>query len=161
MAEPESLFARWLNTVMQSHSLSQADVARTLGVADTQVSRWRRGQVVPSVRYLQQIADVFGVPRTTLDRLAGYPVSELPAPLLRASRDPAEDAALQAYQARLAQLLAERVPPSLRGAYVTSCEALAEGLARCFGEPEADPAPSKSNRPMGFQPHVPGRDARH
>src|SRR5215212_3666043 len=123
-----SPFAQWLNTTMQNRNLSQAEMARTLGVADAQVSRWRRGQVVPTVRYLQQIADAFGIPRTPLDRLAGYPVPEMeqggPAPL-----DPEAEAELQAYQARYGQLLAERVPRNLWKAYAASCEAFAEALA--------------------------------
>src|SRR5690349_18304152 len=124
-------FGQWLNMTMQSRNLSQAEVARTLGVADAQVSRWRRVQVVPTVRYLQQIADAFGIPRTTLDRLAGYPVPEAaqggPAPL-----DPEAEAELQAYQARYGQLLAGRVTRKLWKAYAGTCESLAETLPTAF-----------------------------
>src|SRR5690349_10792882 len=147
-------FGQWLNMTMQSRNLSQAEVARTLGVADAQVSRWRRVQVVPTVRYLQQIADAFGIPRHTLDRLAGYPVPELaqggPAPL-----DPEAEAELQAHQSRYGQLLAERVPRPLWKAYAASCEALAEALAESFGDmdnpADARSARGKDGRNIGFR----------
>src|SRR6185503_1222565 len=91
-------FGGWLAATMQSRGLSQAQLARSVGVADTQVSRWRRGQVVPTVQYLQRIADTFGVDRATLDKLVGYPVSEA-----REGSDvePELEAELQAHQARL------------------------------------------------------------
>ena len=58
---------------MHSRGLTQAQLARSVGVADTQVSRWRRGQVVPTVQSLQRLADTFGVQRITLDQLVGLP----------------------------------------------------------------------------------------
>jgi transcriptional regulator with XRE-family HTH domain len=155
MNDDVSPFAQWLHTTMQNRNLSQAAMARTLGVADAQVSRWRRGQVVPTVHTLQQIADAFGIPRTTLDRLAGYPVTELeqggPAPL-----DPEAEAELQAYQARYGQLMAERVPRALWKAYAAACEALAEALAESFSDLPAAGPPSgaphgKDGRNIGFR----------
>src|SRR5437764_3969891 len=93
-------FAQWLNATMQSRGLSQAEVARGLGVADAQVSRWRRGQVTPSVRYLHQLAATFDVPRARLEVMAGYPSYE------RAQEtDPTVDAELDALTARHRQLL--------------------------------------------------------
>src|SRR5262245_30281655 len=74
-----SRFGGWLATSMRSRGLSQAQLARSVGVADTQVSRWRRGQVVPSVQYLQRIADAFGVERGVLEQMVGYPVAEASA----------------------------------------------------------------------------------
>src|SRR5438105_4179812 len=54
MPAPDSTrFAGWLETSMRSRGLTQAQLARSVGVADTQVSRWRRGHVVPTVQYLQ------------------------------------------------------------------------------------------------------------
>src|SRR5215211_2043513 len=93
-------FAGWLSATMQSRGLSQAQLARSVGVADTQVSRWRRGQVVPTVQYLQRIADAFGVDRVTLDQLVGYPVAEA-----RADGEPELEAELQAHLARLREAL--------------------------------------------------------
>ena len=38
--------------------------------------RWRRGHVVPTLQYLQRLADTFGIERVTLDRLVGLPVAQ-------------------------------------------------------------------------------------
>src|SRR5438128_8212370 len=104
MADPTgSRFAGWLQASMRSHGLSQAQLARSVGVADTQVSRWRRGQVVPTVQYLQRIADTFGVQRTTLDRLVGYPVAEAESGSPEVDAD--VEAELQALQARLREAM--------------------------------------------------------
>src|SRR5579884_1725845 len=113
-------FGSWLAASMQQRGFSPAAFARTLGVADAQVSRWRRGQVVPSVQSLQRIADVLGVPRASLDALAGYPVAE---------GDTAPNPDLEAASARLRDVLETRVPRPLWPAYVESCAALAETLA--------------------------------
>src|SRR4051812_39762977 len=95
-------FAGWLAATMQSRGLSQAQLARSVGVADTQVSRWRRGHVVPTVQYLQRIADAFGVDRVTLDRLVGYPVAEARE---GSDAEPGLEAELQAHQARLREAM--------------------------------------------------------
>jgi transcriptional regulator with XRE-family HTH domain len=142
-------FAQWLNATMQSRGLSQAAVARDLGVADAQVSRWRRGQVIPSVRYLQQLATTFDVPRARLERMAGYP-TEQPAEGI----DPEMDAELDALAARFRELLETRISPDLWRTYADACEALAARLAGSFedvaqaAEAEAD---RKGHRPFGFR----------
>ena len=119
---------------MQQRSMSPAALARTLGVADAQVSRWRRDRVVPSVRSLQRIADTFGVPRASLDRLAGYPVED------DADADPTLDSAA----GRLREVL-QRVAPKMRPAYVEACAALAEtfssSLEALLSEAEQGEAP--------------------
>src|SRR5579859_1382484 len=89
-------FAGWLEASMRSRGLTQAQLARSVGVADTQVSRWRRGHVVPSVQYLQRLADTFGIERMTLDQLVGLPVAQAGH-----DDDPEREAELQAQQARL------------------------------------------------------------
>jgi transcriptional regulator with XRE-family HTH domain len=143
-------FARWLETTMSSRGLSQAAIAREVGVADAQVSRWRRGQVTPSVRHLQRIADVFGVPRVDLDRMAGYPVEDAPDPT---AGDPELAAELQSQLAHLQRLLATTVPPELWGAYVRACEALAESLASSFVQAQAQIEAERESgrRPIGFR----------
>src|SRR5437773_1028034 len=102
---------------MRARGLSQAELARIVGVADAQVSRWRRGHVVPTVRYLQRIAESLDVPRVRLDVLAGYPVEEADAD----SANPERDAELQAHEATIRRLLEERVPQELWPAYVRAC----------------------------------------
>src|SRR5215210_3166980 len=122
-------FAHWLNLTMERRGLSQADLARVVGVADAQVSRWRRGRVIPTVRSLQRIADTFGVPRVTLDSLAGYPTGERPGGAPEEDGDPALQAELQVYQAWYRQLLEQQVPRSLWRVYAESCAALAQALS--------------------------------
>jgi transcriptional regulator with XRE-family HTH domain len=127
-------FAEWLNATIQSRGLSQAQLARAVGVADTQVSRWRRGQVVPSVHYLQELADALDVPRATLDRLAGYPVDDEASGGAPAGPDAQTEAELQAYQAQFRQLLEGKIPRRLWRADVEACGALAASLAASFQE---------------------------
>jgi transcriptional regulator with XRE-family HTH domain len=112
---------------MQTRGLSQAQLARSLGVADTQISRWRRGQVVPTVQYLQRLADTFGVDRIVLDRMVGLPVAEARESGAE-GRDPEVEAELQAYQARLREVLERQLPRSMWRAYMEACVALADGL---------------------------------
>jgi transcriptional regulator with XRE-family HTH domain len=136
---------------MQQRGLSQAQLARSVGVADTQISRWRRGQVVPTVQYLQRLADTFGVERAVLDRMVGLPVADA-----RESSSPGQDpeleAELQAYQARLREVLEQRLPRSMWRAYMEACVALADGLSgsarRIVREALADS--EHDLPPMGF-----------
>jgi transcriptional regulator with XRE-family HTH domain len=115
---------------MSTRGLSQAQLARSVGVADTQVSRWRRGQVVPTLPYLQRLADTFGIERAMLDRLVGLPV-----PQARdgsdddSDLDPDVETELQAYQARLREVMQTRLPRDMWRAYVEACVALADGLS--------------------------------
>jgi transcriptional regulator with XRE-family HTH domain len=146
-------FGGWLAATMQSRGLSQAQLARSVGVADTQVSRWRRGHVVPTVQYLQRLADTFGVDRVTLDRLVGYPVHDAGA---AGSADAEAEAELQALQARLREAMQTRLPRTMWRAYVEACVALADGLAgsarkvvRESISPHDEPPP---DRPLGFRP---------
>ena len=152
-------FAGWLAATMNSRGLSQAQVARAVGVADTQVSRWRRGHVVPTVQYLQRIADTFGVQRTTLDRLVGYPVAEDDSTSMGSGADADVEAELQALQARLREAMQTRLPRTMWKAYVDACVALADGLGssarRVVREsmlPMGEPGESSSpDRPLGFR----------
>ncbi|MBA3943024.1 MAG: helix-turn-helix transcriptional regulator [Herpetosiphonaceae bacterium] len=166
MSDDPSEFSTWLNTVMLSQGLSQAELARRVGVADTQVSRWRRGQVIPTLRYLQQLADTFGVPRTRLDRLVGYPIEGAMETTHAATMDAATEAAWAAHQAHLGQILQEKLLPSLWPAYVDACDALADALrtslqtgltqAQATSATEAisngSAASEKEERTLGFHP---------
>lgn len=129
MADTQPPFARWLDATMQQRGLSQAALAREVGVADAQVSRWRRGHVTPSVRYLQRLASTFDVPRANLEQMAGYPGGESATEI-----DPRRAAEMESYQARLRQLMEQRLPPELWPAYIDACEALAERLGASFQE---------------------------
>jgi transcriptional regulator with XRE-family HTH domain len=156
---PSNRFGGWLEASMRSRGLTQAQLARSVGVADTQVSRWRRGQVVPSVQYLQRLADTFGVQRVTLDELVGLPVAQA----RQGGGQPAEpevEAELQAYQARLREAMQRKLPRSMWRAYVEACLALADGLGasasralreslgRLEDDDDDEPPPE---RPLGFR----------
>lgn len=138
-------FARWLTTTMQSRGLSQADVAREVGVADAQVSRWKRGQVTPSVRYLQRLAETFHVPRVNLEQMAGYPVTVME------EIDPSLAAEIEAQLARLRGVMEERIPPELWPAYVGACEALADRLSASFEEAVEHTQSGHRRGSMGFR----------
>lgn len=134
MPNSPNRFGQWLEATMQSRGLSQADMARQVGVADVQVSRWRRGHVPPSVRYLHRLASTFDVPRSMLDQLAGYPADEPEQNEGFPEVNPQTEAAIQAYQARYRENLTTQVPRRLWDAYAKACEALAEQLAASFDE---------------------------
>ena len=135
---------------MHSRGLTQAQLARSVGVADTQVSRWRRGQVVPTVMYLQRLADTFGVPRVTLDQLVGLPVAQAPG------TDPELEAELHAHQARLREVMEQRLPREMWRPYIEACVALAEGLRtqanRAVRDARAQSDQPPPERPLGFRP---------
>jgi transcriptional regulator with XRE-family HTH domain len=153
-------FAGWLEASMRSRGLTQAQLARSVGVADTQVSRWRRGQVVPTLQYLQRLADTFGVERMTLDELLGLPVAQARG----GDVNPEEEAELQAYQARFRDVLQTKLPRGMWRAYLEACVALADGLSssarRVVRESIADldrPQREKGDEPppdrqLGFHP---------
>lgn len=133
MPEPPdaSRFTVWLNSSMENRRLTQADLARAVGVGDAQVSRWRRGQVVPTVRSLQRIADTFGVPRAMLDSLAGYPSGESES-AGDAPDDLARRAEIHAYQAWFGEQLEDQVPRELWQVYADGCAALARALGESY-----------------------------
>lgn len=133
MPEPPdaSRFTVWLNNSMENRRLTQADLARAVGVGDAQVSRWRRGQVVPTVRSLQRIADTFGVPRAMLDSLAGYPSGESDRDG-DAPDDLTRRAEIRAYQAWFGEQLEDQVPPELWQVYADGCAALAQALGESY-----------------------------
>lgn len=154
--ERGSRFAGWLQSSMSSVGLTQAQLARSVGVADTQVSRWRRGQVVPSLPYLQRLADTFGIERMTLDQLVGLPVAQVGP-----DTDPRLEAELQAHQARMREVLQHKLPHAMWRAYVEACialgDTLAESMTRVLRDSLAAPdAPLQEKteppeRPLGFR----------
>ncbi len=150
MVDIDKPFATWLNATMQARGLSQAVVARQVGVADTQVSRWRRGSVTPSVRYLQRIASTFEVPRVDLEQMAGYAIGEVSKGEETAQVDPEREAEIQALQARVRDVMEHNLPRSLWRTYGEACETLAVELAASF-ERILDDAEGKTGRRIGFQ----------
>lgn len=148
MKETARPLGEWLAASMQTRNLSQADVARQLGVADAQVSRWRRGQVVPSRHHLQQIAAAFHVPTERVEHLAGY----VPPGADTASApdiDPAMRAEEEAILHTLAEILEHKVPHGLWGAYIKGCETLAAELVRAF-EHAVEASQAQPTHAIGF-----------
>lgn len=128
MPDAEDRFAVWLERMMRMRGLTQAALARSMGIGETQISRWRRGRAVPTVYSLQRLAEVFAVPRATLDALAGYPTGEPKEHLSPEASRPENEGELRAYQALLGQLMEEQVPRDLWPIYLESCRALAQAL---------------------------------
>lgn len=161
MIEPHKPpFAAWLEGMMRERALSQAALARDLGVPDTQVSRWRRGQVIPTVQSLQLIADTLRVPRAALDRLAGYPVEEEHVAPLAHGPGGADTPEGAAEIARLVHLL-QGVPRELWRPYLDGCEALARTLSaahevmRPTVQEQADAARDDPSTRQEFFPALP------
>lgn len=132
MSEKRFDFPTWLEMTMRTRSLTQAELARTMGVGETQISRWRRGLAVPTVHSLQRLAETLGVSRLTLDQLAGYPTGGPGDVVVVDKGDDETNAELQAHLAILANLMERRVPRELWHVYVEGCSALADALGRSF-----------------------------
>lgn len=158
-------FTRWLNSTMKNRRFSQAELARAVGVGDAQISRWRRGQVVPNMRSLQRIADTFGVPRMLLDSLARYPADGPDDPVAGDPDDLARQAEMRTYQAWFGEQLTQQVPHELWRVYADGCAALAQALGNAYGatlaqaqEAVADeaagatPDDTRPRREIGFRP---------
>lgn len=105
---PAPAFASVLEQLRTARGLSPADLARALHVSPTQVSRWRRGQDVPSISNLEDIARLFGVDRETLERLAGYRAN--PVTGEQDTIDPQVAAMLDNEKAELQEILHEIDP---------------------------------------------------
>lgn len=69
--------AEFLRTEMETKHLSQSELARRIDVTPDYVRRWINGDI-PRPEKCAQVADNLGVPRSTVLRMAGYPVDEQP-----------------------------------------------------------------------------------
>lgn len=70
--EPATTFAALFEQLRLAKHWSPAETARQLGVSYSMVSRWRRGENVPTLQAIETISTVFGFDRETLEQLAGY-----------------------------------------------------------------------------------------
>lgn len=61
-----TVFANNFKRVLAASSHSQVELARYLGVSEATVSDWKRGQVMPRINRINQIAAFFQVPSTAL-----------------------------------------------------------------------------------------------
>lgn len=87
MERIKETIAKNITLLRQNRKMTQIDLAEHLNYSDKAVSKWERGESVPDVSVLMQIADLFGV---SLDRLVRGDCSvplqqqEPPAPADRA-----------------------------------------------------------------------------
>jgi transcriptional regulator with XRE-family HTH domain len=65
-------WAGYLDAAMRSAGLSQAELARRTGLAESMVSRWLRGLNQPDVPNLRRLGPVLGVPMLELLVAAGH-----------------------------------------------------------------------------------------
>jgi transcriptional regulator with XRE-family HTH domain len=65
-------WAAYLESAMRSAGLTQAELARRTGLAESMVSRWLRGLNQPDVPNLRRVGPVLGVPMLELIVAAGY-----------------------------------------------------------------------------------------
>ena len=75
MNEIKSIVAKNIAELRQAKGMTQLDLAERLNYSDKAVSKWERGESIPDVSVLVEIADLFGVPLDYLVR-AEHPKSE-------------------------------------------------------------------------------------
>ena len=61
-------FASNLKELRKERKISQAALAKAIGVTQQCVSEWERGRIEPTLTYLWKLADLFGV---SIDVLCG------------------------------------------------------------------------------------------
>ena len=72
MADKEDAFANNLHALRLVRGLSQAELARQVGVRAASVVNWEHGMNMPSLRTSVRLAEVLGC---TLDELTGKPLA--------------------------------------------------------------------------------------
>ena len=84
MEDLKQTIAHNLSCLRRSASMTQIDLAERLNYSDKAVSKWERGESIPDVSVLRQIADLFGV---TVDYLLteehAARKEDVPAPIHR------------------------------------------------------------------------------
>jgi len=66
------VFTRWLDTLIPAAFETNAELARAVGVAESTILRWRRGEVIPSVPRLLKLSKATGTSTDLLLKIAGY-----------------------------------------------------------------------------------------
>ncbi len=97
-----------LTQLRDRRRLNNAQLARALGASQSLVSRWLRGEVVPGISYISQLAAYFGVDREWLEWLAGYRANSSAAE--HATVDPEIAAMLDSDRAETLEMLKD-IPP--------------------------------------------------
>lgn len=68
-SELKSLIGKNIGEYRKIAGLSQLDLAKKLNYSDKAISKWERGESLPDIIILKQIADIFGI---TVNDLIGY-----------------------------------------------------------------------------------------
>ena len=61
MFDIKAISAKNITALRQNHKMTQIELAEKLNYSDKAVSKWERGESVPDISVLKQIADLFGV----------------------------------------------------------------------------------------------------
>ena len=138
-------FAQVFEDLRLQRGWSPAEVARRLAVYPSEVSRWRKGGGI-NITNVWKVADLFGVERATLERLAGLGDSNVGSegPTL----PPQTEAELQSYAAWYRTLVEKRVPRSMWAAYTAACDALADAFGVAGAAAVNTDAPEPANSPV-------------
>lgn len=68
MKEIKSIIAKNISELRLQNSMTQIELAQKLNYSDKAVSKWERGESIPDIGVLTEIADLFGVPLDYLVR---------------------------------------------------------------------------------------------
>lgn len=66
MEDIKQIVAKNLIALRKKNNLTQNELAQKLNYSDNAVSRWEHGEVTPSIETLQQIANIYSVPLSSL-----------------------------------------------------------------------------------------------
>ena len=66
MEDIKNIIAKNLVELRKKHNLTQNELAEKINYSDNAVSRWEHAEVTPSIETLQQIANIYNVPLTSL-----------------------------------------------------------------------------------------------
>lgn len=55
-----------IKELRESHGMTQEELGKIAGVSSMAVSQWENGRTVPRMGAIQQIADYFGIPKSTI-----------------------------------------------------------------------------------------------
>jgi len=75
----KQIVAKNISVLRQANGMTQLELAERLHYSDKAVSKWERGESLPDIAVLKEMADLFGVPLDYLVR-EEHPEPDLPAP---------------------------------------------------------------------------------
>ncbi len=133
--------------------MTGAEAARKLRVAQSQVSRWRRGEGGLSEASMRRISEVFGTDIDYLKEITGTTYAG-PSVYRADSIDPYINVRLDAIRSRMRELL-EGIPPNLWVTYLEATGSMLEFLAKAYVPPEPPaPVPTPESPPASPAPRA-------